>query len=509
MKNEMNRYKATLMIAAGLLAASACSCSCSKDNGEKSGIKPVDGARYTVYMDGTLQTVHACRVSAVPFNRSWPGHQRTLDQTETAYFVNCEMPDAAKPVTFEIACSRNLNEVIVRPAELGIEVKAAKGVISFVVSHPCQFSVCVNGRRGALHVFVNGPEPYSVDKDDPGVIYFGPGEHEAGLIVPKTGQTVYLHKDAWVKGQIFVKDASNVKVLGRGVLDSSPYSRGYREGENSGYSTAVAKALTNYISASETQYIGNICFWNCHDVTVEGPVFVDSPFWSFITRNGCSDFSIKNIKIVGQWRYNSDGVDFCTTSHVTMSDSFIRSFDDAIVVRPPHLSGESTGGASSDISVQNCVVWDDWGKAMEIYISKGAGTISDVHFKDIYISYIDYAAIDIYSKYSGDETVSGSVVKNISYSGIHIDNDGTYYVRQAQTSDDQVFNYYAPGSPVHYTFIINGSFPTGTPSGIKVSYDDIRIDNISCNGNALSYILQPAPGYLTVSNVYLDGQKLL
>ena len=146
---------------------------------------------------------------------------------------------------------------------------------------------------------------------------------------------------------------------------------------------------------------------------------------------------------------------------------------------------------------------------MEIYISKGAGTISDVHFKDIYISYIDYAAIDIYSKYSGDETVSGSVVKNISYSGIHIDNDGTYYVRQAQTSDDQVFNYYAPGSPVHYTFIINGSFPTGTPSGIKVSYDDIRIDNISCNGNALSYILQPAPGYLTVSNVYLDGQKLL
>ena len=151
------------MIAAGLLAASACSCSCSKDNGEKSGIKPVDGARYTVYMDGTLQTVHECRVSAVPFNRSWPGHQRTLDQTETAYFVNCEMPDAAKPVTFEIACSRNLNEVIVRPAELGIEVKAGSAVRSDDFKHLDWFRA--RFRPDLIPVVLNtGSEPLSFGK---------------------------------------------------------------------------------------------------------------------------------------------------------------------------------------------------------------------------------------------------------------------------------------------------------------------------------------------------------
>lgn len=504
----MNRRSAAFMIVVGLLAV--CSCSCSKNNDRtQTEIKLIEGDRYTVYINKTLQTVNECRVSAIPFNRSWPGHQRTLDQTETGYFVNYEMPDVSKPVTFEIASSRKPTDVIIRPAQLGINAKVNDGIISFEVSKPCQFSVCVNGRRWPLHIFVNGPEPYSVDKDDPEVIYFGPGEHEAGLIVPKTGQTIYLHKDAWVKGQIFAKDASNIKVLGRGVLDSSPYSRGFREGESSGYSNAVANALKSYVSASETQYMGNICFWNCHNVTVEGPVFVDSPFWAFITRNGCSDFSIKNMKIVGQWRYNSDGVDFCTTKHVTMSDCFIRSFDDAIVVRPPHLSGETEGGSSSDIRVENCVIWDDWGKAMEIYISKGAGSISDVHYKDIYISYIDYAAIDIYSKYAGDNTVSGSTVSNISFSGIHIDNDGKYYVRQAQTSDDHVFNYNAHGSPVHYSFIINGSFPSNTPSGTKVSYDNIRLDNISCNGQDLGYILQPSPGFLSISNVYLDGNKLL
>ena len=42
---------------------------------------------YTVHINDVPYTVKSCRVSKVPFNRPWPGKQRSADQTELAGFV--------------------------------------------------------------------------------------------------------------------------------------------------------------------------------------------------------------------------------------------------------------------------------------------------------------------------------------------------------------------------------------------------------------------------------------
>ena len=39
---------------------------------------------YRVRVNGIDAPTDAARVSAMPYNRRWPGHQRTLDQTEGA-----------------------------------------------------------------------------------------------------------------------------------------------------------------------------------------------------------------------------------------------------------------------------------------------------------------------------------------------------------------------------------------------------------------------------------------
>ena len=71
--------------------------------------------------------------------------------------------------------------------------------------------------------------------------------------------------------------------------------------------------------------------------------------WSTIIRNNCENITVDNIKIIGQWRYNSDGINICASKNVTVKNSFIRSFDDCIITRGAYLEGE-------DGNVEN-VLW--------------------------------------------------------------------------------------------------------------------------------------------------------
>ena len=48
----------------------------------------VEQKDFNLVIEGTRIPLHQARVSAMPFNRRWPGHQRELDQTELASFAS-------------------------------------------------------------------------------------------------------------------------------------------------------------------------------------------------------------------------------------------------------------------------------------------------------------------------------------------------------------------------------------------------------------------------------------
>ena len=45
---------------------------------------------YEVYVNGEKAELNVARVSAYPFNRRWPGHQRQIEQTELVNILSME-----------------------------------------------------------------------------------------------------------------------------------------------------------------------------------------------------------------------------------------------------------------------------------------------------------------------------------------------------------------------------------------------------------------------------------
>ena len=319
--------------------------------------------RYTRKVNGQQVSAYACRVSAIPFNQVWPGYQRPLDQTETASFACWDM---AGPVQVEIQSRCAVKAVAVRPAGRGIRPRIEGNRITFALDRPGPVVVEVNGPSQALHLFPSLPEKDAAAPNSPRVRYFGPGVHRPGKIELKDHETVYLAGGAVVYGSIQAANAAHLRIAGRGILDVGPFERG--------------------------QGGGAVRLSNCSDVAIEGIVMRDPDVWC-CSLFGCRQVSIANVKLVGLWRYNADGIDVCNSQDVAVSDCFVRAFDDALVVKG--LKSGFDDRPVRNVRFARCVIWCDWGRAMEIGAETCAPEISGVTFDDCDIIRTTHIAMDI------------------------------------------------------------------------------------------------------------------
>ena len=166
---------------------------------------------YTVKINGTAVQTDTARVSAMPFNRRWPGHQREIEQSEVIQFLSLATDE---PLTFEITPKDDFDPdaLKIRPKSLGITPTVENGSIRFTLPRAAYFTVEPFGRNRALHIFADPMPAYEVDKSDSNVLYFGAGEHDAGLIELKSNQTLFLDEGAVVYACIHAIDAENIRI---------------------------------------------------------------------------------------------------------------------------------------------------------------------------------------------------------------------------------------------------------------------------------------------------------
>lgn len=276
-------------------------------------------------------------------------------------------------MTFKLQCNfAILDECIIRPLAANItpKIDEDRRVIEFEISSAGQYTIELRSKR-TLHFFVNDYYEFEEYKDDSNLIYFGPGVHNKNnnkyinsynkIDVP-SNCTVFVDYGAIVQGALFAHNKSNIKVVGGGIIDGSVFTRD----ANNNIQTIPY----------EFNYCTNLLF--------KGIVTTDPAGWCY-NLYFCNEVELDNIKIISS-RSNGDGVSVQSCQNVECKNSFVRSWDDSLVVKNyPHWSNRNNQGTTKNVSFENCILWTDLAQSMEIGFETVGKVMEDITFNNITI----------------------------------------------------------------------------------------------------------------------------
>jgi hypothetical protein len=412
---------------------------------------------FEMFVNNMPVFIYQARVSKYPINQVWPGYQRPIDQTEIASFAYF---DIKGEVVIKVISNKEIKTLDIRPKEYGIKPTITGNSVEFKLSKPAQFVVEVNGYHEALHIFANPIETNNIDKKDPMVHYFDPGIHNPGIIRLKSNETVYIEGGAVVYGAIICEEASNVKILGRGILDASKIERGKSP--------------------------GMVSLKHVENSTVGGIIFRDSPEWTVVPKN-CDNITFDNLKLIGMWRYNSDGIDFVNCKNMCLKNSFIRTFDDNIVIKGVESGNIDPYKVMKNIEVDNCVLWNDWNVAIKFGQTESiADTMRNISFSNCYIPRFTFHALGIHN-------TNRAYITDITFKNIYIEEPILDFAKNEQTGPIT-----SGGKTV--SMFISKKHPTDTVVG---NINNIHFENIRYNSSyPTSISLKGYDKEHTIQNIY-------
>ncbi len=360
---------------------------------------------FEVTVNGESVPVYTCRISKYPINRVWPGEQRPSTQTELASFVNLVSDE---PISLTVKVKRKYSRILIKPYSKKISFTKNGEDVSFELKENGAFVFETDSYHHCLYIFnskpIPAPEPSRVTH------FFGPGIHMAGKITLNDGESVYVDKDALVFGCIFADGAKDIRIFGNGIFDDSAEGR---------FHNCFYEEFTN----------GNIKFYNCENASVEGVSFRNSAIWCVNAFN-CKNVTFDGIRVFGQWKYNTDGVDIVNSRYVTVKNSFIHSFDDTVTIKGIDRFASTD---NEHILVENCTLWCDWGKTCEIGIETACRKYNDIVFNNCDILRAGNTALDIQN---GDT----AEVSNVTFKNIRVEYNAFDTPELYQSSDEMEYN---------------------------------------------------------------------
>ena len=335
----------------------------------------------------------------------------------------------------------------IRPKSYFIDyVKESDNVISFTLTKAQKVSVEFDGDRwNNLFLYADSLETTIPDKTDPNVFWYGPGVHNVGKITLTSNQTLYLHPDALVYGYIYITDATNIKILGQGILDSSNENMDYAYPRNS-----------------------QLFIANSSDILIQNVILRNTPTWNLVLL-GCNNVHIDGIKEIGS-NANSDGLDIVSCSNVLIENTMQRNKDDNISIKgfnpavdnkldgmPTYIFNTTNVTDCYNITMRNCVLWADEAHNMLVGPDLKGRKAYNINFENI----------DVLENTQNDDVYPGVMAAMIAdqgeYSDIHWNNIRIEDIKAGQILSLTYQNAYAM-------------------LGYGKSLKNVSLNNISYNG---------------------------
>lgn len=491
---------------------------------------------YEVLLNGEPCDAIFTRVSAMPFNRPWPGRQRPLNQTELASYVSFA---ADEEVEITVTPKKEFKEVVIRPLSAEITPIIEGKTIKFTCENAGQFVLELDGPHNALHFFVDRITDYDLPLNSEKLMYFGAGVHEIGHVELCDDAIVYIHRDAVVYGSFYAVGAENINILGSGVLDGSKYERQTenflltydysRTSENSWETKQMAELFSgnealfddksSYVKGSGTNIFKTkeqflrimdkmnpvqtgLSFYACKRINIKGIIIRNTAGLS-CTQAACDLIHYDNVKLIGLWRYNSDGIDFYNCGHCSVKNSFIRSYDDCVCVKGQ--IGWDTKNSQS-ILVDNCVLWNDWGNTLDIGIDTVAPEICNIVFRNSDCIHNSHKVIDI-----GNEDRAN--IHDILIEYIRVEYSKYDLEPQIQNDDNDIFTPKPSHTTLIYSFINCGVWSNDNILGkiSNITFKDIEIFS-DCDFSPEIKLYGKDPEHLinniSFENITFNGKKL-
>lgn len=306
-------------------------------NGADAGGKVIT---YPAPKEARLSDYYEVTVNGMPL----PVYVMNTDTRDGKYYFTSF--DFSGRATVAVDSKRSLCNTVIRPTSYGVDCKFKGETFILNLDRPRNISVEPDGANSALLIFANSLETNAPVKNQPGVVYFGPGFHNAGRIDLTSVQTLYLAGGAVVKGGVYIK-GTNVTVCGRGMLYGGDYPK---------YKGPLGYMFQIQDSA---------------DVKVRDIIICDAWHWTLVSHSS-DRVAVENVKICNSRFYNEDGIDLVNSRDVLIRDCFIRTKDDCIAVK-----GHDRSLTCERILVEGGVMWTDGANIFRIgYESEAKGVMA-------------------------------------------------------------------------------------------------------------------------------------
>ena len=269
-----------------------------------------------------------------------------------------------------------------------------------------------------------------------GVVMVPPGDYTVGTVLLKDNVTLHLeagstlflsqNQDDFIPGSrtmIFAENAKNIAVTGRGTLDGLAQYE-FVEMRNDDVEILeeieIARAagvdMRRYYRTGMQTYM--FILNDCTNILLQDFTLINSPLWN-IRLNDCDRVFVRGVYIFSDLEkgVNSDGIDICSTSNVTISDSIIVTGDDSIVLKTPTKRGTDKVNPVNNVVVTNCILSS----------SSAPFTIGTETLADISHVIVSNCTIRNSNKGFGINVQDGATVSNVIFSNLTIETNRCHW----------------------------------------------------------------------------------